>query len=138
MTASIGTDRVGELIGIYHANGGPVGEAKYILEKLLGTAHCALCDITHSPLRRKPAWDAMVAALGVPFTLVHLNELSPDVAEVVAATGSPVVLARLADAAIAEVLGPDELETLGGSVDAFQRALTDAAQRRDWLLGARS
>ena len=39
----------------YHADGGPIGEVRYIIGKLLGTAHCALCDITHSPFRRKAA-----------------------------------------------------------------------------------
>ena len=68
------------LVGVYHADGGPIGEAKYVLGKLLGTAHCALCDITHSPVRRKPAWDRMVAGLGVDVELLHLNEMSPEVA----------------------------------------------------------
>ena len=34
MTASAAT--VTELIGVYHADGGPVGEAKYVLGKILG------------------------------------------------------------------------------------------------------
>ena len=46
-----------ELIGVYHADGGPIGEARYVLGRMLGTAHCGLCDITHSPVRRKPEWD---------------------------------------------------------------------------------
>ena len=124
-----------ELIGVYHADGGPLGEAAYIVGTLLGTAHCALCDITHSPLRRKPAWKAMVARLGVPFTLVYLNEMDPDVAAVVATSGSPVVLARHPDDTLAVALTPSELDRLGGSVDAFHTALISSAQRRGCLLG---
>jgi len=28
-----------ELIGVYHAEGGPVGEAKYVIGRMLGKAH---------------------------------------------------------------------------------------------------
>ena len=108
------------LIGVYHADGGVVGEARYVIGKLLGTAHCALCDITHSPVRRKPAWDAMVERLGIPFTLLHLNEMPADVAAAVAEGGSPAVLARAADGSLAPLLGPEDLDRLGGSVEAFE------------------
>ena len=119
---------VTELIGVYHADGGPLGEAKYVVGKLLGTAHCALCDVTHSPVRRKPAWDAMVARLPMPVTLLHLNEMPADVAEAVAASGSPVLLGRGAGGLI-EILSPEELDRLDGSVDAFEAALTAALAR---------
>jgi len=117
-----------ELIGVYHADGGLAGEARYVIGKLLDTAHCALCDITHSPVRRKPAWDAMVARVGVPFRLLHLNELTDELAGAVAGSGSPVVLQRTADR-LSVLLGPDELETLGGSVDAFEQAVRTALNR---------
>lgn len=94
-------DRIVELIGVYHADGVVVGEAKCIIGKLLRVAHCALCDITHSPVRRKPARDAMVAELGVSVELVHLNEMTPDVAHLVADTGFPVVLARVTSGTLA-------------------------------------
>ena len=124
-----------ELIGVYHADGGLAGEAKYVIGKLLGTAHCALCDVTHSPVRRKPAWDAMVARLGVPFRLVHLNELSDEVAAAVRVGGSPVVLQRTADG-LSVLIGPDELETLGGSVEAFEQAVRTALSRASSQWGA--
>jgi hypothetical protein len=118
-------NEISELIGVYHADGGLVGEARYVIGKLLGTAHCALCDVTHSPVRRKPAWDAVVARIGIPFTLLHLNELDKELAGVVAATGSPVVLQRTASE-VSQLLSPDTLETLGGSVEAFEQALRAA------------
>ena len=73
------------LVGVYHARGGVRGEFAYAVGRLLGTSHCALCDITHATVGRKPAWDAMTARLGVPFELAHLDEVPGDVA---AAIGS--------------------------------------------------
>jgi hypothetical protein len=95
-----------------------------------------LCDITHSPVRRKPDWDRMVAGLGVPFQLLHLNEMAPDVAAATARVGSPVVLARLSDGTIEPVLRADELEELGGSVEAFAAALHAALAARATPHGA--
>lgn len=82
---------VRRLVGVYHANGGLRGEVAYVVGKFLGTAHFALCDITHSPVRRKPAWDAMVSGF--------------------------------------------DLESFGGSVDAFGAALRSAVHRAGLRLG---
>ena len=128
--STVSESRIDELIGVYHADGGVVGEVRYVIGRFLGTAHCALCDITHSPVRRKRAWDAMVARLRVPFRLLHLNEMPPDVAGAVAAHGSPVVLARRGTGQLTCVLGPAELEGLGGSVEAFESAAREALTRR--------
>jgi len=117
------------LVGVYRAEGTLRGEISYVVGRLIGTAHCALCDITHSPVRRKAAWDRMAAGLGVPFELVHLDERDPDTARVV--TGwddSPAVLAEL-DGGLVRVLGPDDLEAVGGDVARFERALRAALER---------
>jgi hypothetical protein len=111
-----------EYVGVYHADGGIVGEAKYVVGHLLGRVHCALCDITHSPVRRKKAWDQLVAELGVPFRLYHLNEMPPDVADVVAQVGSPVVLAR-SERALHVLFDRDALAAMDGSVPGFAQAL---------------
>jgi len=115
-----------EYIGVYHADGGLVGETKYVLGHLFGRTHCALCDITHSPVRRKKQWDAYVDSLGVPFRLYHLNEMPADVAAMVATTGSPVVLARTATDLVL-MLGEGQLDRLDGSVAAFAGELASAA-----------
>lgn len=111
-----------ELVGVYDANGGLLGEAAYVWGKLRGTRHCGLCDITHTPLRRKAEWDRMAASLPVRVRLLHLNELDDGLARVVATTGAPVVLARdeenwrgLVDAA--------ELDVMAGSVRALDAVL---------------
>jgi hypothetical protein len=105
-----------ELIGVYDADGGLLGEAAYVWGKVRGTRHCSLCDITHGTVRRKPEWDRMVEGLGTPVDLVHLNEMPPDVRDAVAECGAPVVLARTADG-VHPVVRADELDTLGGSVE---------------------
>jgi hypothetical protein len=122
------------LVGVYHADGGLLGEARYVLGHLLGQAHCSLCDITHSPVRRKPAWDRMVRRLGVPVHLRHRNEVHGAVAAAVTTTGTPVLLAELADGSQHRLLDAEALDVLGGSVDAFEAALRAAVRSRGWLL----
>ncbi|MEO8108353.1 MAG: hypothetical protein ABI720_13680 [Actinomycetes bacterium] len=118
---------VESLIGIYRADGGIRGELTYLVGKVRGTAHCGLCDITHSRVRRKGVWDAMVAGLGVPFELLHLNERS---AHLMAAVGdrSPIILAQVREpgaSLLRLVLAMDEnqVEASKGSVESFERAL---------------
>lgn len=47
-----------EVVGVYHADGGPVGAARYVMGKLADRAHCSLCDITRAVVRRKAERDA--------------------------------------------------------------------------------
>jgi len=49
------------------------GEFRYLIDHYLRGESCSLCDITHSPFRRKAAWDKSVAALDVPLIVLHLN-----------------------------------------------------------------
>ena len=108
-------------VGVYHADGGPIGELRYLVGHMLGTTHCGLCDVTHA-WRRKPEWDAMVARLGIPFELVHLNEMDAETAEAVQLSGSPVVFVRN-EAGLRPVLDAEDLDRLDGSVSSFERAL---------------
>ena len=121
---------ISEIVGVYHADGGVVGESKYFFGKFLGLSHCSLCDITHSPVRRKPDWDRMVQRLGVPVTLLHRNELSPDLVDAVTEYGTPVIMARRDDGEILPLLTSDELDNLSGSVESFESRLTTALARQ--------
>lgn len=107
------------LVGVYDADGGIAGELRYVVGHLLGRVECALCDITHSPVRRKRSWDALVADLPVPIVTVHRNEIPPDIAPVVSVDRLPAVYAVRPDGSAAELVGRDELRGLHGSVDAF-------------------
>jgi hypothetical protein len=109
--------------GIYNADGGLVGEARYVIGHLFGTAECALCDITHSPVRRKREWDRMVQRLGIPVRLLHRNELDASLTGVVQSLTLPVVLAHRADGTVEVALTAERLSALDGSVDAFESAL---------------
>ena len=112
------------LTGVYHADGGVRGEVAYAIGKLRGTAHCALCDITHGAVRRKPEWTRLLAGLAVPFEVVHLNERDDEVA--LASDGrTPCVLAHTDDRLVV-LLGPDELDRAGGDVTRFGATLDRA------------
>ena len=122
MLANLRGVEVQGLVGVYDAEGSLRGELAYVWGRLRGTRHCGLCDVTHSPVRRKRAWDRMVADLGVPVELLHLDELPADVAAAVAEHGAPVVLART-DEGLAVLLDRAALDALDGSVDAFAAAV---------------
>lgn len=128
---------VSRLTGVYHADGGWRGELAYVVGRARGTAHCALCDVTHSPVRRKRAFDELVGRLGVAFDLVHLNERSPAL-RALTEGGTPCVVAHPVDAAALVVLGPVELDALGGDVAAFEAALRSALAARGLALPALS
>jgi hypothetical protein len=117
---------IDRLTGVYHADGGLRGELAYVVGKIRGTTHCALCDITHRGVRHKREWVEMLAALDVPVELVHLNERSDQV-EAASAGQTPCVLAHVDDR-IVTLLGPEDLERIGGDVDAFVVTLRAAAQ----------
>ncbi len=124
-TESHNTPRaITRIVGVYDADGGLAGEARYVVGHLLGRLECALCDITHGPVRRKKSFDAFRDRLGVPFDVVHRNERSPEVA---AATSDalPCVVA-VTDSGIEVLLDRAALEACGGEVDRLERAL-DAA-----------
>ncbi len=113
------------LIGVYDADGSLRGEVSYVVGKLLGRRHCALCDITHSPVRRKPQWNAMVADLGVRFDLRHRDELTAAEADAVRGVPLPVVLAEDPDG-LRVLLDSRRLDTCGGDVDRFRSLLRDS------------
>ena len=110
---------ISELVGVYDANGGLLGEAAYVWGKVRGTRHCGLCDITHSTVRRKAEWDRMAAGLPVPIRLLHLNELDDGIARAVATSGAPVVLGRDGQT-WRELVAAAELDEMAGSVSALE------------------
>ncbi|WP_353814656.1 hypothetical protein [Agromyces sp. SYSU T00266] len=123
-----------EYLGVYDADGGVRGELAYLVGHFLGSAECALCDITHT-WRRKPEWDDMVRRLGAPFALRHRNEVTDAAASaVVRAVGLPVVLGRDASGEWHPVLGRIDLERAEGSVGTFERLLL--AARTDQASGS--
>lgn len=112
------------LWGVYHANGGIVGELTYVFGKLCGTAHCGLCDITHASVRVKPEWKTLEESLGIPFRLVHLDEQPAGLAALTRGA-TPCVVGESQEG-WSVLLGPEELESCEGSVDRFNALLEEA------------
>jgi len=108
---------VDRILGVYNADGGLVGELRYIVGHVFGTVSCALCDITHSPIRRKREWDALVVDLGIRVDLRHLNELD-DRERAAVGDSAPVVLVER-DGVLELLLDAARLDELDGSVSAF-------------------
>lgn len=120
------SEHVVEVVGVYAADGGVVGELTYVVGHLLGRTECSLCDITHGPLRRKRAWDDVAARLPIPVRLVHRNETTGAERSAIEASGLPVVLGVRADGGHTTLLDAAALKRLDGSVDAFETALRAA------------
>lgn len=112
-----------EVLGVYNADGGLRGEVSYIVGNMLGRAHCGLCDITHSPIRRKQDWDELVVRAQVPIRIVHRNETSPDETQAIKTISLPCVLGRRSDGGFDLLLSADQLDALDGSVEDFANAL---------------
>ncbi len=68
---------INKIIGVYHADGGLIGEFKYITGKFFGGSHCSLCDITHGSMGKKDSWKKCEKKLKIPIDFVHLNERNP-------------------------------------------------------------
>jgi hypothetical protein len=116
--------RAVQLFGVYRADGGLVGELRYLAGHYLRGEHCTLCDITHAGLGRKRSWDVAVAELGIPFTLLHRNELNDELAAFVAGRAACVVLQ---DAEGFRMLLQDsDLAACNGEVDRLFERLREA------------
>jgi hypothetical protein len=127
-----GAQTIRRLTGVYDTDGGVRAEFAYAIGRRRGTAECALSDLTNSGRRIRDEWDALVATIGVPFDLVHLNERDPQVAA--ASDGrTPCVLAHT-DSGIVMLLDPDDLVRIGTSVLRFDRTLRDAADAQALVL----
>ncbi len=118
---------------MYHADGGVRGELTYVVGKLRGRAHCGLCDITHSPVRRKKEWDAYVDGLPVPFDTVHLNDRSAAVRELTEGE-TPCVVAHT-EVGLSILVPASELDGSGGDVGAFSQVLASALDSHGLTLG---
>ncbi|GIU85263.1 MAG: hypothetical protein KatS3mg008_2038 [Acidimicrobiales bacterium] len=85
---------VERLTGVYDADSGLRGELSYAIGKVLGRRHCALCEVTHAGLRQKEEWRSCVAAVPIPFDLLHRDQVDPAVMASVGAR-PPFVMASV-------------------------------------------
>ena len=123
---------VERLTGVYQADGSLIGELRYFAGKLMGRAHCALCDITHGTIREKEAFTSCRAALPVPLVTVHLDERSEEVRAFTEGR-TPCVIAHTS-AGLEMLLTAEALEACASDVQRFHRAVMDAMRARDLSL----
>lgn len=100
---------------VYDADGTLVGEVRYAVGHLLGRVRCDLCDITHGGLRRRAAFDDLVASLPVPVDVLHRDEQSPELATFTAGRLACVV-GHTGDG-LELLVGREELRSCDGRVD---------------------
>jgi len=118
------------LTGVYDADGSLRGEVAYVVGKLLGRRHCALCDITHGSLRPRPTWEACRTSVRVPFEVVHLDERTPEVRA--ASEGhAPCVLAHT-DGGVELLLSSGDLEACAKDPARLVAAIEQRVDERGW------
>lgn len=115
------------MYGVYHADGGLLGELRYVMGVAFRGQHCSLCDITHSVAWEKGEMKKWRKTSEIPFHLVHLNERSEEVKQVTEGK-TPCIVAKTSSGFI--MLATDEeLTTFRGSVqrlkDHIERQLTE-------------
>ena len=120
------TDIRATLIGIYKADGGVIGELSYFFGHLVGVRSCSLCDITHSPVKKKSAFKKLEQELlrdhGIAIKMIHLNERNDR--ELKASAGrEPCVLLEYPDQSISMFLDAVDLKALSGSVASLRRLI---------------
>ena len=66
-----------EVIGIYNADAGLLGELKYLTRKAMKNEICDLCDLTHgwNPFGKRK-WKRALAKSGIGITFLHRNQAS--------------------------------------------------------------
>jgi len=117
----------GTLIGVYNADGGIVGEISYVLGHLIGIRSCSLCDISHSPVKKKAAFKELEQHLlsehGIMVRMIHLNERNE--CETKASEGrEPCMLVEYPDQSISMFLDSTDLKALSGSVSSLKKLIT--------------
>jgi hypothetical protein len=120
--------RICRLVGVYNASGTVLGELSYLVRSRIGSAHCALCDITHGSIREKAGWKACRDSLAVPFETVHLNERDADLVELTDGH-TPCVVAETDHGSVI-LLESDDLTSCDGSPERLVDAVVAAAADR--------
>ena len=106
--------KIDSIWGVYNADGGLLGELKYVAGVLFKGNHCSLCDITHKLAWEKKEMAALRETFDIPFKLVHLNEQPKDLALYTEGI-APIVVARTESGYIT-LVSDEELRGCNGSV----------------------
>ena len=117
------------LVGVYDADGGLFGEIAYVTGRLLGIAHCALCEISHTASGEKPAFRRTRRALGVPLEMLHRNEQPADMRALTLAR-TPCVVGQTAEG-YEILMGRTDLEACRGDVACLEASLRERLELPD-------
>jgi hypothetical protein len=112
---------------VYNADGSVRGELVYLVGRLRGTAHCALCEVTHGRLRRRPDFDAACRRLPVPLELRHRNEIDQSLVDLINGRYPCIVVF---DPDPEMLLTPNDIELCSGEPDALVARVTEALAAR--------
>jgi hypothetical protein len=117
----------GTLIGVYNADGGIAGELSYVFGHLIGIRSCSLCDISHSPIKKKSSFKALEQHLleehGIMVKMIHLNERNER--EQKASEGrEPCMLLEYPDQSISMFIDSRDLKALSGSVRSLKNLIS--------------
>lgn len=121
MTAPIKLSRI---VGVYHAEGSLRGELAYLFGKLLGTASCALCDITHRGLGEKAAFKSCRSRFAAPIETLHLDEQDGELRQFT--RGKTPCVVGIAEQRMWMLLDAAALKRCEQSVERFEEALQQA------------
>ena len=118
------------IYGIYNAEGGIIGDFKYVFQKLTKTRKCYLCDITHTLAWTKRDWQELNSRISEPLILLHINEQDDDMRSFT--EGKTPCVIRGTQGAYNMLLTDDDLSNCAGNVAIFESLLTsrlsDSAQ----------
>ena len=120
------TETRATLIGVYKADGGIIGELSYFFGHLVGVRSCSLCDISHSPIKKKSSFKALEKELlknhNIGIKMLHMNERNDR--ELKASEGrEPCVLLEYPDGSISMFLDYVDLKALSGSVGSLRKLI---------------
>lgn len=120
------TETRATLIGVYNADGGVIGELSYFFGHLVGVRSCSLCDISHSPVKKKSAFKNLEKELKnqhrIEIKMIHMNERNER--ELKASAGrEPCMLLEYPDGSMSMLLDATDLKVLSGSVSSLRKLL---------------
>jgi hypothetical protein len=106
-----------KFVGVYDADGTALGEVKYMVGKLFGTASCALCDLTHgTKLKGRADYKACVSSLPVPVELFHRND-QPEAIRTLTTDNLPCIVAVFENGSLVMAVDASALEGCNKDVD---------------------
>jgi hypothetical protein len=89
---------------------------QYFFGKIVGKAHCALCDITHGTFKEKKGFSECKNDLNLPFELLHLDELNSRLKEF--ENEAPCIIG-INNSEFKLIITKDDLEKCDSDVDLF-------------------